>query len=355
MLIKSIQVLRAFAAASVVIVHAVNRANTGWPESHGSLTEATVFAAHSGVDLFFVISGFLMAYLHRDHFGVAGAPGKFFSRRIIRIVPFYWLLSAVALGMMVFLPQLADEHRQLSDWGWLAGNFGFFPWPDSRGHADHLLIVGWTLDYELMFYALFAAALFFRRGFVVLCAAMAGLILFGAIVKPAHWALRWVTDLMLLEFLAGVGIAVLMRREWSPPRWLSWLALGAGVVAIVMSAHVDAPRPLKWGVPAAMIVMATLWLRFPCTSAIGRAMTVVGNASYSLYLTQVFSLPALAMLMKIVGVKLPGDLMAAVLWLGACALGVAFWWTVERPMTDVLNRLVAPRPRTPIAEVQTVV
>jgi exopolysaccharide production protein ExoZ len=340
--IQSLQVLRAFAACAVVLVHSIGRAHIAWPDTPSWLTDETTHAAHGGVDLFFVLSGFLMAYLHRDHFGRSGASGKFLSRRLVRIVPIYWLLTGVALALTLYLPQLISSGR-LIEWPWLLGNFLFVPIANSAGSDERLLIVGWTLDYEMLFYSLFAVALLWRKGLTILCGLMLGLVAAGLIWHPEHTVLRWLTSLMLLEFLAGIGVALLVMR-YQPPRWVAWTLFAVACLALLASAGWIGHRILQWGAAFALLVAATVWLQFKCEGRTGRALVTVGDASYSIYLTQVFSLPALAVLMKIVGLRLQGDVTIIVLWLAACGLGVLFWWSVERPITELLKRwLLAPK------------
>lgn len=337
--IQSLQVLRAFAACSVVLVHAVGRVHITWPETPSYLTVENTHWGAGGVDLFFVLSGFLMTYLHAQQFGQPGVSGKFFSRRLIRIVPIYWLLSGVALIAALTLPQLMLSERPI-EWPWLLGNFGFVPIPQSNGSIDRLLVVGWTLDYEMLFYTCFAVAMFWRRGLWMLCGAMLASVTIGLASRPDYPVLQWLTSPMLLEFLAGIAIAIAIQR-YQAPRWIAWLLLVGGVAAFLASWTAD--RVWQWGIPAAAVVVGTLWLQFNCKGHIGRSLVVVGDASYSVYLTQVFSLPALAILMKLADIGLSGDLAIVVLWLAACTAGVLFWWLVEKPLTDRLREFPTRR------------
>lgn len=342
MQIQAIQALRAIAASAVVLVHAQDR-SAGLPNSPSLFPNESLQVGHAGVDLFFVLSGFLMTYLHTHHFGVAGAPKKFIVRRLARIVPIYWLLSGAALVLAIALPQLFSSARAL-DWGWLLGNFLFTPIPHPGGSdAERLLIVGWTLDYEMFFYALFALAMCSKRGLPVLCGGMLALVVLGAIWNPEHPWLQLVTGFMLLEFLAGVAIAYLVRH-FQPPRWLAWAALLLGLALLASTVGVVLYRPLKWGLPSALIVLGVVWLRFQCRGRVGRTLVVMGDASYSIYLTQVFSLPALALILRMAGVNVSADVATVVLWAGACALGVLFWWMFESRITEALKRMMAKPP-----------
>lgn len=334
--IKSIQVLRAIAACAVVLFHAAGRAQISWPDSDALLTETTTRVGQAGVDLFFVLSGFLMAYLHFDQFGKGGASQAFLLKRLARIVPIYWLLSGAALVLAILMPSLFSSGRHL-ELGWLLGNFAFIPWPDSSGSAERLVVVGWTLDYEMMFYALFALAMLSRHGLLFLCWLLFGAAIAGQVFHPTHpWA-AVVTSLMLLEFLAGIAIAALVRR-YTPPRWVGWLLIAIGSIAILSTIGWEAKRTLQWGIPAAILVLGTVWAQIQCKGVVGRYLVTVGDASYSIYLTQVFSLPAFAMILKIGGVTMPSELAVIALWVAACGAGVVFWWMIERPLTALFRK-----------------
>lgn len=208
--IRAIQALRAIAACAVVYVHAHNRVVTS-PDGRALpiLSDHQAYTGQAGVDPFFVISGFLMAFLHLDQFGVHRASGRFLVRRLVRVVPLYWLLTAVALAIAAVAPSIFHASRTL-ELPWILGNFAFVPWPNSAGSANRVITVAWTLDFEMYFYALFALALFMRHGLIVLSLLMLFSAAAGVMFAPSHPWLQLLTSPMLLEFLAGVGVACLV-------------------------------------------------------------------------------------------------------------------------------------------------
>src|SRR2546423_747067 len=210
--INGLQALRGIAASAVVFSHAYTRSNLTWTAqvAHSRLRafHDLVWVGQFGVDLFFVLSGFLMMHLHRDQFG-CGASAEFLSRRIVRIVPLYWSLSTIGLVLLLIQPQLFSFHSS-AEWRWALGSFLFVPWPNSVGLSAPVLGAGWTLDYEMYFYALFAIALLFRRGLVLLCGFLTASATAGILWHPAHpWA-ALATGPLLIEFLMGIAIATLI-------------------------------------------------------------------------------------------------------------------------------------------------
>jgi len=242
--IPSLQVLRAIAACAVVYLHASNRVALTWG-ARSALSESIAYAGNGGVDMFFVLSGFLMAHLHRDQFG-AGASLRFFRRRVIRIVPLYWLLSAIGMIALLVAPELFS-HVHTIDLPWVLGNFLFVPWPQPSGHMVHIVMVGWTLDYEMYFYVLFAVAMLFRSGLYLLTMAMCASVGIGMLLHPHHPWLQLLTSPMLLEFLTGVGLAVLVRRVRASAR-VGGVVLTIGVALLGMGAVVHGPRLWSWGI-----------------------------------------------------------------------------------------------------------
>src|ERR1700730_16181483 len=139
--IVSVQALRAIAALAVVLCHAdqIHRWLLGLKDPYPLEQLA------SGVDLFFVISGFVMVYSSRDLFAVKGAARTFFTRRVARIVPPYWAVMVIAIPLMA-LP---------SDWRSLLGSYLFIPYRAPGDNIVPVYGVGWTLNFEMFFYALF--------------------------------------------------------------------------------------------------------------------------------------------------------------------------------------------------------
>src|SRR5215472_11255649 len=157
----TVQALRAFAAASVVVHHilvvAVQKA--GYDYSFPS-------TAAAGVDLFFLISGFIMVYAHYDDFGVAGASASFIRRRLIRIVPLYWIATTAAVLLLLVRPSAFSALKL--DWQNALFSYLFFLSQTSNGSLNTVLVTGWSLCYEMYFYVLFALLLFLpRRMFLI--------------------------------------------------------------------------------------------------------------------------------------------------------------------------------------------
>jgi len=348
--IRSIQVLRAIAVAMVTYSHAfvwVERLRLHEPFS--SLLYAFrsfSYLGNCGADLFFVITGFLMFYLHFDDFGQFHASKKFIIRRIIRIVPIYWLLNSIGFLLLFLIPSLFP-HYQGVNLPWVLGCYFFFPWPQSTGAISPILAVAWTLNYEIHFYLLFAVALILKRkyGITLIFTFIMTAVTMGVLLEPKHPWIQLLTRSILLEFVFGILIFLLVSY-FHPSKITAWILLCVSVTSIGLTGvyypQSDTARVITWGLPSAMLLTAVIWLQFKCLGHFGSLLVTLGDASYSIYLLQVFSLPGLAYLfyeLHLINL-LPIGVMSILLWLVSCGAGVIFWRLVERPIFNGLKSLL---------------
>jgi exopolysaccharide production protein ExoZ len=339
----SLQLLRAVAAIGVVFTHAITRISVTFPQGdgqslfagpHGQLT-----VGDAGVDLFFVISGFIMLHVHHDDFAKPGAPQRFMAKRVMRIVPIYWLLSALALLFVVFAPDLFTTHSKSVDMSWIIGSFFFLPIASAGETVSPLVGVGWTLNYEMFFYVVFAFALLLprRRGLQLIFLGFGSLVATGIVLQLSGPVSGFFTNCLLLDFLLGLAIAgwSLGGGKLSFPAALIALLVGIACLSatIVVPPPEEGPaRFLAWGIPAGLVVLAMRNIAIP-DSAFARLATVLGDASYSIYLFQFFALPAWARVMRLAGAQaLPFDLNVILLTVIVTATGFCGWLLIERPM-----------------------
>jgi len=251
--LRSIQVLRALAAIAVVFHHAY-----GMGHPHG---EERLGAA--GVDLFFVISGFIMAAI-----GSGRTPLGFLGARAKRILPLWWV------ALIPWMAVLRPDAR-------LAGS-SIFLWP-VYGGAFHnpVLPVGWTLCFEMLFYVAFAVGLA-TRWWIPLGA------FFLFFIAPGTALTAYLGSPMILEFVAGLAIAKLpkVERLGLPSLILAFIGFALSPVdqyAEVVGAGA-AVRTCWWGIPATLTVYGALCLEQRFHSPLFNLPVFLGDASYSIYL-----------------------------------------------------------------------
>jgi len=284
-----LQALRFIAAAAIVVRHAFMEL-----EQHGIVFPGRDFMLAvpwgAGVDVFFVISGFVITFGAVGKQPSAGAAGDFIVRRLIRLWPTYALFTVLMLVAMAILPDMLN-HSTI-DPAHTAASFAFIPWPEPGDGAYYpVLGQGWTLNYEMFFYVCFAATMFApaRLRPAILWAGGVSLIAAGLIWKlppPLHFY----ADPIVLEFLFGVALAVLYRR-WSFRSSWAIGAAAAGLVAIYVLAlqWPDLHRAVKAGIPGALVVAGVVFSGPAVERYFGAApLATLGNASYALYLSHTF-------------------------------------------------------------------
>lgn len=329
---RLVQVLRAVAALMVVLHHEVESL---WQRMHVSTFGQDWVNGRAGVDVFFVISGFVMAISSEPLRGTRHPARTFLARRLERVVPLYWLLTTVKLVLLHWQPELSSHGGMTT--AHAICSYLFVPWVWRGYPMDPVLVVGWTLNFEMLFYVLFSVALALRvRAVTVLAPAFAVLMGLYLFVVGAPVALRWYGQPLLLEFLFGILLAQSLHRvRRIPPAAAVVGALAAFVPLLLWSAPNFSPwRPLGWGVPAQVLVMSAVALESRLGARSPRWLLELGDASYSIYLVHGFVIPLCVVLLAHAhSISLAWKAGAMLVMLGASSLaGVMVYRAVERPM-----------------------
>jgi exopolysaccharide production protein ExoZ len=350
--INAIQGLRGIAALLVVADHSLLRFSE-WTNTQASKSDHLLYVAEllgrHGVEIFFLISGFIMTVTSYEEFDKHNAPSNFLWRRIIRIVPLYWLITALVIGQLVWQGHAPNPT-------WVAKSLAFIPYENEAGLLQPLLRRGWTLNYEMFFYALFAAALTLRprRGLGAVIFALVLLTFAGRFwltadctSKPCEFA-EFYTEPIILYFAGGIilgAIRVYLQRRnrlfaVTADNGLGMAIALAGIY--VVYASLAAPSTLTYIVGILFCVSATaLCALLEDNSGLGRLrfmFLLVGEASYSIYMTHsMFIDPASRLWTNALGGKWMGFYLAAMI-VGTSLLGMLVYRCVEKPMLRALKR-----------------
>lgn len=311
-----IQLLRAVAAIAVVLYHAAIATPKYSPFPARSL-EFFSFGAY-GVDLFFVISGFVIFYTTNNI-----SASQFVRRRIERIVPIYWLYTVLALLITLELGAGAGFSWQKF---FLSISFiSFF-----LGDAP-LMYVGWTLEYEMLFYSFVAVSLFiWRRPWPSVCTLISGLIVLGALTSPdSAWG-KFISASMMLEFLMGilVGQALIGKRIGVVE------ACSVTIAALTVLLADESHRALIVGIPATVLLIIAVKAS---SYRLPKWVLEVGDASYSIYLVQVFTISACSKGFQRLLPSLDPDLCIVVTTLITIIVGMASYSFVEVKLRSILR------------------
>lgn len=331
---------------------------------YGKYVDDSVHVWHPGeigVPIFFVISGIVMVMsstrLTRD----ASGSREFMIRRLIRIVPLYWLATTVSTLIFYGLPWVVGRMGSGSTLPWASEgtsldvvytvkSYLFIPAFNPEGRIEPIHGVGWTLLHEMFFYALFALVMLARgRPARWASVVILGLFVAGEIAKPANPVLSVVTSSINLYFVVGMMIGTTIvwgdkhRRLTQALTWgLLVVALAKWLLPGLMTFFPMKPLPLVLG--AAMLAFTSLPMPGPA-----RVGVELGNSSYSLYLFHPIVAPAVMLVLhKVLSLGAPVTIVLT--WFVTVAVGHGIYLWVENPMTRWAKRTFrrsrpAPAPR----------
>lgn len=331
--LTNIQAARALAALLVVFYHL-------------SLPGFTVGSV--GVDIFFVISGFIMSYV------APGESRQFMLRRIARIAPLYWLLTIAIYLVAVYKPQWLNSTTALPEY--LIKSMLFIPYAKDNGVVHPLLGNGWTLNFEMYFYAVVALALLvFHKKNATMTAAVALAIISAALnlIPNPSQTIEFVASPIVLEFGLGVLCFRLVQN-----RSLGWVtapsliavaavSLAAALVGNFYRADVGngMVRVVFLGIPAFFFILSIILLEGQGYRLRSSTMLTLGNASYSIYLLHPYVIGVVHKILKLSPdlSSIAGIAAALASIIVTCAAAVICFKLIENPVSRWLSRAISNR------------
>lgn len=337
-IVHSLQLLRGIAAVLVLMRHAAKFAL-------GGDSSLAFPVGQAGVDVFFVISGAVI-FLTSRHLSWHA----FIRRRIARIVPLYWLVLAAAVAASI-LPMLLGgdfkPHGGFSLSNAIASYF-FIPAFDAEGEIYPLIVAGWTLNFEMYFYAICMLALLILPRRVFLPAVSLTIVAGIVIGLPYHLSvgegIEWPAAILLLpitlEFVAGLWIAHLWTRGYRTPLWVNAALIGAAILWLVFAPDASPYtiwRPISWGVPAIALVWALMASEEKIDFSTWRVGRLLGDASYAIYLTHPIVLVLAELVLRRIDLDLgiAGKLVLAIV--SSLMVGILVHLIVERRLVRFAN------------------
>ncbi|MCG5075724.1 acyltransferase family protein [Paraburkholderia tagetis] len=287
----SIQVLRAIAAVLVIFCHGATEVGG----SHAALAPGLWPLVNAkglfGVDLFFVVSGFVMMYIISGKRSSGVTAARFLGERIARIVPLYWAVTLLSVLIGLVLPALKHKNGYAVDY--VLRSLLFVPSSNPiTGAPEPVLGLGWTLNYEMFFYVVISLVLLLgvRRVFAAVLAIFVSLVMLGIFFDPTDVILKSWTHTIILEFALGALLAEARLSGFRIGMPAQVVLVLAGIAGWMYfgppSDGVFAMRGFGWGLPAGAIFAGTVMGRRDVEYP--KLLLLVGDASYSLYLTHLF-------------------------------------------------------------------
>jgi exopolysaccharide production protein ExoZ len=355
---EGVQILRGIAASMVVFHHMSQVISTLHP-GHSAIAGYRKLAevGAGGVDIFFCISGIVIAHAARSMPNGWRAAGTFAWRRLLRVAPPYWIFTAALLALWAV--GLGFRGLVVTP-GLVVASLLFLPWPkvmEGGSMSYHpILDPGWTLTFEMYFYAACTIVIALAGGrriwpwALALLAAVAGAVLLTGGASTV--AATVLASPLLLEFAAGVALAHFVAGRTSS--FGGWALIIAGAAAFIGSIWLPDPiswRVLCWGLPGVALVAGAILLPVKLDSRWLRFLGYLGTTSYTIYLVHpFFTLTSGTLLKKGIGVQIPADALLIVLTLAAILGSSLTYFFVEGPLIQYLK----PKSRTAALARETV-
>jgi exopolysaccharide production protein ExoZ len=327
--LAGLQILRGCAALMVLVGHIRAEAEHYFavPLPGGALPWTR------GVDVFFVISGFIITLSARRF---VNRPLAFLGRRIWRVVPLYYVFTTLMVATLILAPGAIKDTA--FDPAQILHSYGFLPHVREDGRIAPVLSLGWTLNYEMFFYILVTIAILLPNPMLWVGGALFALAGLGLIVRPESTMAAFWTNPLIVEFGFGIVIAQFWLAGWRRPSLFHASFAGAAACLLLIFLHqTGLPRFIAAGLPAALLIAAAtlLWPEVEVPN-LG-----LGDASYALYLSHRFVLRGATILLLPL---LPGGAAGATIFVALALLlciggGIFTYRHIEQPLTRWPPRL----------------
>ncbi|MBD2866181.1 acyltransferase family protein [Paenibacillus oceani] len=337
--LDSLQALRGIAALMVVIYHATYQFESYY---NYKLLDGFFYFGYWGVDLFFVLSGFIIFYIHHGDIGRRIRLGSFIRKRFIRIFPIYWIITFLLIPLFLLVPSFGGSSVRELDV--ILKSILLFP-----QSVHPVLGVAWTLTHELFFYLMFSLLIMLPRKwsyplFAAWISITIGLFIcsFWIDFKSMNYYIKFIFSSYNLEFLLGVLVAkLLIRYKDNILRYTSMIAsIGiAGLAATWMVYYFGIFTPhrvISWALFSAFLILGFTLIESKKNIAVPKLFRYLGDASYSIYLTHDLWLSIINKIYRFAFQQV-NLVSAAIIIIGATLAGCLFYSIIEKPVLHVLR------------------
>lgn len=345
-----IQVFRGLAALLVLIHHG---AKIGKDYLNYEYVGNIFSAGWIGVDFFFVLSGFIIYYIHSKDIGIKSQAKNFFLKRFIRVYPIYWIMTIALTALFIAVPSWGVGYETNTDV--IIKSFILFP----QTH-DPIVNVGWTLVHEIFFYIIFGLliALKPKVSFSLIAVWVAGILAnsFGLLNLDNHFYLNFVFNNYNIEFLLGcfVGYITLNKNIH-----YNKTILMIGLIGVVLGWYglleetlyrYDTVSMLVFGISFSLIVVSAASIDKNSNVKVPKILLLIGDASYSIYLTHFYVFVFLFKVITKLNSMNPFNnfITITVTFFIATCLGILFHLLIEKPLIKFLNNKLLNKKRTRI-------
>ncbi|MFK3781089.1 acyltransferase family protein [Agrobacterium sp. NPDC089420] len=339
-MIVNLQVLRTIAALLVFFHHLMPLIDRVFPGVRKYETGA------SGVDIFFVLSGFIMVV---TTYQKDADPVRFLTNRIVRVVPIYWIMTLVIVCIFLLGARPLGVMDLQPSYIWKS--LFFIPF-QRAGFWEPILSVGWTLNYEMFFYAVFSLLMIVRRFYLRIFFLVFSLFAFVAAGLFFHFNdyLEYYSSPVILDFALGAAFGAFFCARRGKPAALgpraAWFLIALGGLVIVATStgfnlyNNNILRPMTWGVAGLLLVAGLVFLEQNGHVAKHWFLVLLGNASYSIYLVHNLMIQISMKAVGMTGIAgFPSLVLTSCLALGLTTLfGLASYRFIEAPINQAYRK-----------------
>lgn len=326
-----IQILRFIAALAVVLCH-----SAFYAQERLDPYSFRYGPGSNGVSLFFVISGFVMILASEKLLNTSDGWKNFATRRLARIVPLYWLATTIKLAVLVTAASFV-LHAEI-DWPYILKSYFFIPATNVDNHIKPLLGVGWTLLFEMFFYAIFTLCLFIRVNAIKFCAILFCTLSALSFFKDQSWptAIYLYSDPFVLNFLWGMIAAKLILQKRYIPKNAAYVLIPLSLLYLFLPRTIEWGNTITYGIASFFTVYSCASLEKTINMKAPKLIVYFGAASYSIYLFHPLLSPAAPEILKRIGLISPTISVLLSTFIAIIA-GSIFYTLVEHPTTLKLN------------------
>lgn len=342
----SLQIFRAIAAILVVLFHVTSYSQ----EKFGHAFLSNIFSfGYTGVDFFFVLSGFIIFYIHSRDVGERQRTRLYLVKRLVRVYPIYWIITLVKVVVIVAIPTLAKDYER--EIGTIVASFLLFP-------QSNLPIIGaaWTLSHEILFYLLFGIVIWLGRHRGAFLFGIWTIALLGFSVGrtadlkilPDHYIIQFLLNERNLEFIFGCLSAYLIMNY--KLKYQTLMVLAGCVLFLSAGWYVSRggqvpSYAILFGLPSLLLITGSASIEFHVQVKFPPLLVFLGDASYSIYLTHAMFINAFALIFQRVSwiTQINPSLPLLVVAIGAVLGGSAVYQLVELPMLSLLRNRILHR------------
>lgn len=324
--------MRAIAALLVVFHHAA------WKGEQYSTNPLAWFSIGSiGVDLFFIISGFIMCHTVNNKKVLFSS---FIKARFIRIVPLYWVLTSMALVVFLFFPEKVNSSGGVTD---VLASYTLLP-----SEGKYLINNGWTLSYEFLFYLIFSSCLLIKnpKRYLLPCLIISLLCFWGNIAVDMNYVVSFLTSEYLLEFAFGI-LVFYFSKKISPNIYIAIFLIACSILmACFVNANLDRldqNRIILYGLPSLVFFVGMILLEpllyLKRNSFIAQSFKILGDSSYSLYLFHPFVLVVCSIVLQYLKIHEYGYTFISILVVSSLISGYLCFLILEKPLLKLMKNI----------------